>query len=169
MGVITLVLIAANPQAPGTAPQWWVIIAAGLAIGLGTYSGRWRIMRTMGKGIVEIETPQGAASGAATSATILASAHFGFGLSTTHVSTGRILGSGVGREAAEVRWSVARRMLFAWLLTLPGAGLVGGLAALLSDQGVFGVIDDVARRRLSGDLPPLSPSEDQPRQRHGQP
>jgi PiT family inorganic phosphate transporter len=94
----------------------------------------------MGKGIVEIETPQGAASGAATTATVLASAHFGFGLSTTHVSTGSILGSGVGRAGAEVRWSVARRMLFAWLLTLPGAALVGGLAALLSDQGVFGVI-----------------------------
>ncbi|MCE3274856.1 MAG: pit [Propionibacteriaceae bacterium] len=140
MGVITLVLIAANLQEAGTGPQWWVIIAAGIAIGLGTYSGGWRIMRTMGKGIVEIETPQGAASGAATTATILASAHFGFGLSTTHVSTGSILGSGVGREGAEVRWSVARRMLFAWLLTLPGAALVAGLAALLSDQGVLGVI-----------------------------
>jgi inorganic phosphate transporter, PiT family len=139
MGVITLVLIAANLQPAGTAPQMWVIIASALAIGLGTYSGGWRIMRTMGKGIVEIETPQGAASGAATSATILASAHFGFGLSTTHVSTGSILGSGVGR-GAEVRWSVARRMAFAWLLTLPGAGLVGGLAALLSDRGVPGVV-----------------------------
>jgi inorganic phosphate transporter, PiT family len=139
MGVITLVLIAANLQASGTGPQLWVIIAAGIAIGLGTYSGGWRIMRTMGKGIVEIETPQGAASGAATSATILASAHLGFGLSTTHVSTGSILGSGVGR-GAEVRWSVASRMAFAWLLTLPGAGLVGGLAALLADQGVVGVI-----------------------------
>jgi PiT family inorganic phosphate transporter len=139
MGVITLVLIAANLQASGTGPQIWVIIASGLAIGVGTYSGGWRIMRTMGKGIVEIETPQGAASGAATSATILASAHLGFGLSTTHVSTGSILGSGVGR-GAEVRWSVARRMVFAWLLTLPGAGLVGGLAALLSDQGVVGVV-----------------------------
>jgi PiT family inorganic phosphate transporter len=139
MGVITLVLIAANLQPSGTGPQLWVIIAAGIAIGLGTYSGGWRIMRTMGKGIVEIETPQGAASGAATSATILASAHLGFGLSTTHVSTGSILGSGVGR-GAQVRWSVARRMVFAWLLTLPGAGLVGGLAALLSDQGISGVV-----------------------------
>jgi PiT family inorganic phosphate transporter len=139
MGVITLVLIAANLQASGTGPQLWVIIAAGVAIGLGTYSGGWRIMRTMGKGIVEIETPQGAASGAATSATILASAHLGFGLSTTHVSTGSILGSGVGR-GAQVRWRLASRMVFAWLLTLPGAGLVGGLAALLADQGVFGVI-----------------------------
>ena len=140
MGVITLVLIAANLQPSGTGPPLWVIITAGLAIGLGTYSGGWRIMRTMGKGIVEIETPQGAASGAATSATILASAHLGFGLSTTHVSTGSILGSGVGREGAEVRWSVARRMMVAWLLTLPGASLVGGLAALLSDQGIPGVV-----------------------------
>ena len=140
MGVITLVLIAANLQAADTGPQWWVMLAAGLAIGLGTYSGGWRIMRTMGKGIVEIETPQGAASGAATAATILASAHLGFGLSTTHVSTGGILGSGVGREGAEVRWSVARKMAVAWLLTLPGAGLVGGLAALLTNLKLGGVI-----------------------------
>lgn len=140
MGVITLVLIAAGLQQADTGPQWWVIIAAGLAIGLGTYSGGWRIMRTMGKGIVEIETPQGAASGAATTATILASSHLGFGLSTTHVSTGSILGSGVGREGAEVRWSVARRMVFAWVLTLPAAGLVGGLSALVAEQGTAGVI-----------------------------
>jgi PiT family inorganic phosphate transporter len=140
MGVITLVLIAAGLQGVGTGPQWWVVLAAGLAIGLGTYSGGWRIMRTMGKGIVEIETPQGAASGAATAATILASSHLGFGLSTTHVSTGSILGSGVGREGAEVRWGVARRMVVAWLLTLPAAGLVGGLAALLAELGLGGVI-----------------------------
>jgi PiT family inorganic phosphate transporter len=140
MGVITLVLIAANLQNPDTGPQLWVVLAAGLAIGLGTYSGGWRIMRTMGKGIVEIETPQGAAAGAASTATILASSHLGFGLSTTHVSTGAILGSGIGRKGANVRWSLARKMLYAWLLTLPGAGLVGGLAALLSDQGVGGVI-----------------------------
>ncbi len=140
MGVITLVLIVSGFQASGTGPHWWVVLAAGLAIGLGTYSGGWRIMRTMGKGIVEIETPQGAASGAATTATILASAHLGFGLSTTHVATGSIVGSGLGRRGAEVRWSVARRMAVAWLLTLPGAALVGGLAALLSGHGVPGVI-----------------------------
>ena len=140
MGVITLVLITANLQASGTGPQPWVILAAGLAIGLGTYSGGWRIMRTLGKGVVEIETPQGAASGAASTATILSSAHLGFGLSTTHVATGSILGSGVGRRGAEVRWSVARKMVFAWLLTLPGAGLVGGLAAILANFGTVGVI-----------------------------
>jgi PiT family inorganic phosphate transporter len=140
MGVITLVLVAAGLQQADTGPQWWVIIAAGVAIGLGTYSGGWRIMRTMGKGIVEIETPQGAAAGAATTATILASSHLGFGLSTTHVSTGSILGSGVGRAGAEVRWSVARRMVFAWLLTLPAAGLVGGLSTLVAQQGTVGVV-----------------------------
>lgn len=140
MGVITLVLIAANLQAAGTGPHLWVVLAAGLAIGLGTYSGGWRIMRTMGKGIVEIHTPQGSAAGAAATATILASAHLGFGLSTTHVSTGAILGSGLGRRGAHVRWSIARRMLYAWLLTLPGAAAVGGLAALLSDEGTAGVI-----------------------------
>ena len=140
MGVITLVLITANLQASGTGPQPWVIFAAGLAIGLGTYSGGWRIMRTLGKGVVEIETPQGAASGAASTATILASAHLGFGLSTTHVATGSILGSGVGRRGAEVRWSVARKMVFAWLLTLPGAGLVGGVAAIVANFGTVGVV-----------------------------
>ncbi|HET9646770.1 MAG TPA: anion permease [Microlunatus sp.] len=140
MGVITLVLVTAGFQAAGTGPQWWVVLTAGLAIGLGTYSGGWRIMRTLGKGVVDIETPQGAASGAATSATILASAHLGFGLSTTHVATGSIVGSGVGRKGALIRWAMARRMVVAWLLTLPGAGLFGGAAALLADRGVVGVI-----------------------------
>jgi PiT family inorganic phosphate transporter len=140
MGVITLVLIAAQLQPVGTGPQWWVVLAAGLAIGLGTYSGGWRIMRTLGKGVVEIDTPQGSAAGAAATATILASSHLGFGLSTTHVATGAILGSGLGRRGAEVRWSVARRMVTAWLLTLPGAAIVAGLAALLAEQGVGGVI-----------------------------
>jgi PiT family inorganic phosphate transporter len=140
MGVITLVLVSAGMQQPDTGPHWWVVLAAGLAIGLGTYSGGWRIMRTLGKGIVKIDAEQGAASGAATSATILASAHLGFGLSTTHVATGSILGSGVGRKGSEVRWSVARRMLYAWLLTLPSAAIVGGAAALLSRHGLTGTI-----------------------------
>jgi PiT family inorganic phosphate transporter len=138
MGVITLVLISAGFQTVGSGPHLWVILAAGLAIGLGTYSGGWRIMRTLGKGIVDIDTPQGAASGAATAATILASSHLGFGLSTTHVATGAILGSGVGRAGAEVRWGLARKLVVAWLLTLPGAALIGGLAALLAGTGAVG-------------------------------
>jgi PiT family inorganic phosphate transporter len=140
MGVITLVLIAGGFQAAGTGPHWWVILAAGVAIGLGTYSGGWRIMRTLGKGIVDIDTPQGATSGAATTATILASSHLGFGLSTTHVATGAILGSGVGRDGGEVRWGMARKLVVAWLLTLPGAAIIGGLAALLAERGAVGPV-----------------------------
>ena len=122
MGVITLVLITAGYQDSGTGPQFWVIATAGLAIGLGTYSGGWRIMRTMGKGIVEIKSPQGLAAETTSAAAILASSHMGFGLSTTQVCAGSILGSGVGRKLADVRWGTARRMVYGWLLTLPAAG-----------------------------------------------
>lgn len=142
MGIITLVLVAGGYQAAevgGTHPMWWVILLAGLAIGLGTYSGGWRIMRTMGKGVVEIEPAQGFAAETASTVAILASSHLGFGLSTTHVATGSILGSGVGRRTP-VRWRIAGRMLIAWLLTLPAAGIVGGLAALLTEwNNVIGV------------------------------
>ena len=106
-----------------------MIAAAGLAIGLGTYSGGWRIMRTMGKGIVDITAPQGLAAETTSAAAILASSHMGFGLSTTQVCAGSIVGSGVGRRQAEVRWGTARKMVYGWLLTLPAAGLVGGLSA----------------------------------------
>lgn len=138
MGVITLVLIAGGLQPSNTGPHLWVILAAGLAIGLGTYSGGWRIMRTLGKGMVKIDPRQGTSASVATTATILASAHLGFGLSTTHVSTGGILGAGVGRKGARVRWGVARRMAYAWVLTLPAAALVGGAAALLAGRGLLG-------------------------------
>ena len=137
MGVITLVLVTGGYQASGTGPHLWVIVAAGLAIGLGTYSGGWRIMRTMGKGLVEIQSPQGFAAETSSSVAILASSHMGFGLSTTHVASGSILGSGLGR-GTEVRWGTARRMAYAWALTLPAAGAVGALAALLTRLGTGG-------------------------------
>src|SRR6476659_3344242 len=125
MGVITLVLITAGYQDSGTGPQFWVIVTAGLAIGLGTYSGGWRIMRTMGKGIVEVTSPQGLAAETTSAAAILASSHMGFGLSTTQVCAGSIMGSGVGRKLADVRWGTARRMVYGWLLTLPAAAIAG--------------------------------------------
>lgn len=139
MGVITLVLVAGGFQASGTAPQLWVILAAGLAIGLGTYSGGWRIMRTLGKGLVDIKAPQGFAAETATTAAILASSHLGFGLSTTHVASGSIMGSGVGRNPAEVRWGVAGRMAITWLVTLPAAATVGALAAAITLLGPLGL------------------------------
>jgi inorganic phosphate transporter, PiT family len=140
MGVITLVLITSGHQASGTGPQLWVIIAAGLAIGLGTMSGGWRIMRTMGKGLVDIEAPQGFAAETSSASAILASSHLGFGLSTTHVCSGSVIGSGVGRKLAEVRWTTARKMAYAWLLTLPAAALVGGVSAWIANTGTLGTI-----------------------------
>jgi PiT family inorganic phosphate transporter len=140
MGVITLVLITAGYQASGTGPQVWVIVTAGLAIGLGTYSGGWRIMRTMGKGIVEVRSPQGLAAETTSAAAILASSHMGFGLSTTQVCAGSIMGSGVGRKLADVRWGTARRMVYGWLLTLPAAALAGGVSAAIAGTGTLGLV-----------------------------
>ncbi|CAM2795836.1 inorganic phosphate transporter [Actinomyces slackii] len=134
MGVITLALVAGGYQAPGTNPQWWVIGAAGLAIGLGTYSGGWRIMRTMGKGLVHIDSPQGFAAETASTVAILASSHLGFALSTTHICTGSILGSGIGR-GTKVSWGTAGKMGIAWLITLPCAGVVGGLTSYIAVRG----------------------------------
>ncbi|MFD1713713.1 anion permease [Amnibacterium flavum] len=125
MGVITLALIAAGAWDDTEAVPFWVKLCCALAISLGTYLGGWRIIRTVGKGLVEINTPQGMAAESSSAAVILASSHLGFALSTTHVATGSILGSGVGRPGAQVRWRVALRMIIAWVITLPAAGLVG--------------------------------------------
>jgi PiT family inorganic phosphate transporter len=125
MGVITLALIAAGGWSDTESVPFWVKLSCALAISLGTYIGGWRIIRTVGKGLVEINTPQGMAAESSSAAVILASSHLGFALSTTHVATGSILGSGVGRPGAQVRWRVALRMVIAWVITLPAAALVG--------------------------------------------
>ncbi|GKQ39790.1 inorganic phosphate transporter [Streptomyces sp. A012304] len=135
MGVITLTLISAGALGHDAGPPLWVIASAGLAIGLGTYLGGWRIIRTMGKGLTEIRSPQGFAAETAATTVILTSAHLGFALSTTQVASGSILGAGLGRRLAEVRWGVAGRMVIAWLITLPAAALVGGLAASVVTHG----------------------------------
>ncbi|NUT12499.1 MAG: inorganic phosphate transporter [Nonomuraea sp.] len=135
MGVITLTLISAGALGHHAGPPLWVIASAGLAIGLGTYLGGWRIIRTMGKGLTEIQSPQGFAAETASTTVILTSAHLGFALSTTQVASGSILGAGLGRRLAEVRWGVAGRMAVAWMVTLPAAALVGGLAAVVVQNG----------------------------------
>ncbi|MFE6096363.1 anion permease [Streptomyces massasporeus] len=135
MGVITLTLISAGALGHHAGPPLWVIASAGLAIGLGTYLGGWRIIRTMGKGLTEIQSPQGFAAETASTTVILTSAHLGFALSTTQVASGSILGAGLGRRLAEVRWGVAGRMAVAWVVTLPAAALVGGLAAAVVQSG----------------------------------
>jgi PiT family inorganic phosphate transporter len=128
MGVITLALIANGSLHSGAKAPAWVIVSCAVAISLGTYIGGWRVIRALGKGLTEIESPQGMAAESASAATILLSSSFGYSLSTTHVATGSILGAGVGKKGAEVRWSVAGRMATAWVLTLPSAGIVGALA-----------------------------------------
>ena len=125
MGVITLALLAAREWHDTHSIPFWVKVACAVAIAIGTYMGGWRIIRTLGKGLVEISAPQGMAAETSSAATILVSSHLGFALSTTHVATGSILGSGLGRPGAEVRWGVAGRMMLAWLVTLPAAGVVG--------------------------------------------
>ena len=131
MGVIFLALVASGTLNNDDAIPFWVKASCALAIALGTYLGGWRIIRTLGKGIVEVDTPQGVAADGASAAIILTSSHFGMALSTTHVASGSILGSGLGRKGAEVRWSVAGRMVVAWLITLPAAAIVGALTWLI--------------------------------------
>ena len=131
MGVIFLALVASGTLTNEDAIPLWVKASCAIAIALGTYLGGWRIIRTLGKGIVEVDTPQGVAADGASAAIILTSSHFGMALSTTHVASGSILGSGLGRKGAEVRWSVAGRMVVAWLITLPAAAIVGALTWLI--------------------------------------
>jgi inorganic phosphate transporter, PiT family len=140
MGIITLTLITAGVLAPTAGPPVWVIGLAGLAIALGTYLGGWRIIRTLGKGLYDMETTQGFAAESASTATILASSHLGFALSTTQVASGSIFGAGAGKRLAEVRWSVAGRMVLAWVLTLPSAAIVGALASRVVDLGPLGTV-----------------------------
>jgi inorganic phosphate transporter, PiT family len=132
MGVIFLALISYGAaKSTDAMPPIWVIFACAIAIAAGTYLGGWRVIRTLGKGLVEIQSPQGMAAETSSAAIILLSSTFGYSLSTTHVATGSILGSGVGKPGAEVRWGVAGRMATAWLITLPAAGLVGALTYFL--------------------------------------
>lgn len=126
MGVIFLALMSYGAvSTTASVPPLWVIVSCAVAMAAGTYLGGWRIIRTLGKGLVEIKPPQGMAAESSSVAVILLSAHFGYALSTTQVATGSVLGSGVGKPGAEVRWGVAGRMVVAWLVTLPLAGLVG--------------------------------------------
>ena len=153
MGVITLALIANGTLGAGSNAPFWVILCCALAISIGTYVGGWRVIRTLGKGLVEIESPQGMAAESASASIILLSSSFGYSLSTTHVATGSIIGTGLGKRGAEVRWGVAGRMATAWVFTLPSAALVGATAFGIAHGvgGTFGVIVDlVLLAALSG-------------------
>jgi PiT family inorganic phosphate transporter len=140
MGIITLVLITSGSLPAGSGPPVWVVLCAGVAIALGTYMGGWRIIRTMGKGLTDIEPPQGFAAESSSTAVLLTSAHLGFPLSTTQVCSGGILGAGLGRRLAQVRWTIAGRMALAWLFTLPVAAVIGGLSGKVASSGNVGIV-----------------------------
>ena len=125
---------------PGSAPPIWVVLSAGLAIGLGTYMGGWRIIRTLGSRVSDIEPTQGFSAETTSAAVILTSTHLGLPLSTTQVCTGSIFGAGAGRRLASVHWGVAGRIALAWSFTLPSAAVVGAAASWLAATGTAGVI-----------------------------
>ncbi|GGU21701.1 inorganic phosphate transporter [Streptomyces lavendofoliae] len=139
MGIITLALVAGGVLVPGSNPPVWVIVSAGTAIALGTYLGGWRIIRTMGKGLTDLQPQQGFAAQTSAAAVILASSNLGFSLSTTHSCSGAVMGAGLGRKGGVVRWSTATRMFVAWGLTLPAAGLVAAASEFVTQQGDWGV------------------------------
>jgi inorganic phosphate transporter, PiT family len=136
MGIITLALIAHGNLAADAGPPAWVIVSAASAIALGTYSGGWRIIRTMGSRIIKMDPAQGFAAQTGGAAVLLTAAHLGFPLSTTHSITGAVLGAGAAKRVSAVRWGLAGNIFLAWVLTLPCAALVGGLTYAVSH--VFG-------------------------------
>jgi PiT family inorganic phosphate transporter len=134
MGVITLALIVnGNLSASNFEVPTWVVVSAASAIALGTYSGGWRIIKTMGTRIIKMDAAQGFSAQGAGAAVILASSHFGYPLSTTHVISGGVMGAGAGKRLSAVRWGVAGNMVTAWILTLPAAAAIGALAYVVTD------------------------------------
>ena len=123
MGVIALALYANGSISHVYIPTW-VKIAAGLTIAAGTYAGGWRIIRTLGQRIYKLQPEHGFAAQVSAGTTLWLGTHYGFPISTTHVVTGSVMGAGATRRVSAVRWGVAGNIAFAWVLTLPAAGLV---------------------------------------------
>jgi inorganic phosphate transporter, PiT family len=144
MGIITLALIAHGSLSPDDfhVPTW-VVVSSATAIALGTYFGGWRIIRTMGSRIIKMDPAQGFSAQGAGSAVVLTASHLGFPLSTTHVISGGIMGAGAAKRLSAVRWGVAGNIVVAWVLTLPCAAVIGGVAygltSILGDDAL-GVI-----------------------------
>jgi PiT family inorganic phosphate transporter len=124
MGVITLALVTSGHQAQFDHIPTWVIVASGVAIGLGTYVGGWRIMRTLGQRLYSMEPPAGFAAQLTSGVTIYLATRLGYPLSTTHVVSGGVFGAGATKRLSAVRWGIAGNIVTAWLLTIPAAALV---------------------------------------------
>ena len=137
MGLITLALVASGKlSAAHFHVPLWVVIAAATAISLGTFTGGWRIIKTMGTKIISMDPAQGFVAQTAGAAVILAASRSGYPLSTTHVISGGIAGAGAGKRLSAVRWGVAGEIVTAWILTLPCAAIVA--AAVYGVVSLFG-------------------------------
>jgi PiT family inorganic phosphate transporter len=130
MGIITLALVSAGLQADPTVQPWVIFISAS-AISLGTAIGGWRIMKTMGHRVVELEPVHGFAAEATAATVLLGTAHLGMPVSTTHVISSAIMGVGASRGRHGVRWGLARLIVVAWIITIPLAAVVGGFAWII--------------------------------------
>ena len=124
MGIITTALVAGGLLKSFAVP-YWVIIVCHLAMGGGTMAGGWRIIKTMGQRVTKLTPFGGFAAETAGGLTLVMNAKFGIPVSTTHTITGAIVGVGASRRLTAVRWGVTRRIVVAWVLTIPGAALIG--------------------------------------------
>jgi inorganic phosphate transporter, PiT family len=128
MGVIVLTLVAGGYADAGSGVPNWVKISCATCVALGTFSGGWRVIKTLGTRVTEIESPQGFSAEAGSATAILSSSYFGFSLSTTQVVSGGIMGAGLGKAGGVVHWLVVRNMVVAWCVTMPAAACMGALA-----------------------------------------
>ena len=177
MGVITLALVANGTISESNfhVPDW-VVVSSATAIALGTYVGGWRIIKTMGSRIHKMDAAQGFAAQGSGATVILAASHVGFPLSTTHTITGAVIGSGAAKRLSAVRWGVAGNILVAWVLTLPGAAVIGGLTYLVTRAFGTGALGPIvvsagvvvagtilfARRSREGAAPGVVPATEGP-------
>lgn len=128
MGVVMLALIAGGHATSSSAVPAWVLWAAGLSISAGTASGGWRVMRTLGRRVIELDPPRGFAAETVASLVLYFTAFvYPAPVSTTHIITGSIMGVGATKRKTAVRWGVARSIVFAWILTIPAAAVCAAL------------------------------------------
>jgi phosphate/sulfate permease len=127
MGVIFVTLVVSGHLDSSASIPYWVIFSSAAAISLGTYSGGWRIMRTLGRRIISLTPASGFSSQTVASGVMLATAHYGLPVSTTHVISSSVMGVGATRRLSAVRWGVAGNIVIAWVLTIPAAGAVAAL------------------------------------------
>ena len=132
MGIIAVLLYSQGMDGQAFHVPGWVVLSCYAAIGLGTLSGGWKIIETMGSRITKLDQHSGFCASAGGSIMLFAASAFGIPVSTTHTITGCVVGVGAARRASAVRWSVAQRIMVAWLITIPASAAVGALSYWLA-------------------------------------